>query len=378
MILVTTEGATLGSAPRPAGARRALAAAVLLVAAAAVAPAPSGAQEYSLLGPLRERDLTPYHLTRLEMMPAASSAALGDGWTVESELTHTNTYARSPAAAEVVGPRGGRKPFTRADVNAVLAARGDVFYLDGEFGLLATTLHYKVDRRLGFFVTLPVYYFGGGIFDSVIERFHSAFGLAQGGRDQVTRNQFRVVYRVGREQVVDFGAPASGPSDPILGARYRLLPPSSRWDLVVEGAVKVAARSRGALSTGGSDLGLQLALHRRFGRQGVYLDVSVVHLGGPSPDPRADRRSVPAYVVAYELGVTRRTSAIVQVYVSPSVFSRSGVPGLTQSKNEILAGVRSQRGPLVWSFSFSENFIHLENTPDVGAQLGVSWKLAGR
>jgi hypothetical protein len=67
--------------PRPAApprrARHAAAAAVLLVAVVAV-PAASGVQEYSLLGALRERDMTPYHLTRLEMMPAASSSALGN------------------------------------------------------------------------------------------------------------------------------------------------------------------------------------------------------------------------------------------------------------------------------------------------------------
>lgn len=87
---------------------------------------------------------------------------------------------------------------------------------------------------------------------------------------------------------------------------------------------------------------------------------------------------MPAYVAAYELGLTHRTSVVVQLYVSPSVFARSKIPDLTQNKNEILAGVRSQRGPVVWFFSFIENFIHLENTPDVGAQLGVSWKLPGQ
>jgi Protein of unknown function (DUF3187) len=361
---------------------RTIAVAVLLAAAVAGPVAAAGeaeeVQEYTLLGPLRERDMTPYHLTRLEMMPAEGSAALGDGWTVESELTHTNTYARSRSTSNFLIARGGRKPVSRTDVSAFLAVRGDVFYLDGELGLLATTLHFQAAPRFGWFLTLPVFYFGGGLFDAAIERYHSAFGLPQGGRNQVARNQFRVVYRAGREQVVEYGAPASGLSDPILGGRCRLLPPASRWDLILEGAVKVAARSRGALSTGGSDVGLQLALHRTFRRQGVYLDVSAVRLGGPSPDPRADRRIVPAYVVAYELGVTRHASLAAQVYVSPSVFSRSNLPELTQTKYEIVGGIRARSGPVVWFLDLIENFIHLENTPDIGAQLGILWRPAGR
>jgi Protein of unknown function (DUF3187) len=354
----------------------ALVAATILMAAG-VAPAAT-AQEYSLLGPLRVRDMTPYHLARLEMMPAAASSALGDGWSFEADLIHTNTYALSHAAADHLIARHARLPFTRADADALLRARGDVFYLDGELGLLAVTAHYQVDRRLGFFVTLPIYYFSGGVFDSTIESFHNAFGLPGGGRDLTTRNQFRVVYRAGREQVVEIGAPASGPSDPILGARWRLLADGG-WEALAQAAVKVAARSApGALSTGGSDLGLQLALHRRVGRQGVYLDLSAVRAGGPYPDPRVDRRLLPAYVAAYELGLTHHTSAVAQVYVSPSVFKHADVGALTQNKNEILAGIRSQRGPLVWWLAFIENFIHLENTPDVGAALGLAWHPAGR
>jgi Protein of unknown function (DUF3187) len=350
----------------------------LAVAATCTLPAAAAAAEsYSLLGPLRERDMTPYHLTRLEMMPVESSAALGDGWTLEADLTHTNTYARSAKAADVIIARGGRKPVTRDDVNAFLAVHGDVFYLDGEFGLFAATVHYQRDRRLGFYLTLPVYYTTGGVFDSVIEGYHRLFGFPQGGRDQVARNQFRVVYRIGREEVVELGAPGSGLSDPILGARWRLLPPGSRWDLVVESAVKIATRGQGALSTGGSDLGLQLALHRAFRRQAIDLDVSVVRVGGPFPDPRVDRRVIPAYLAAYELGLSHHAAFVIQVYVSPSVFTRSNVPDLTQNKNEIVGGFRFQHGPAAWFVDIIENFIHLENTPDVGAQLGLSWKLGG-
>lgn len=354
---------------------------MLAVAAAGACAAPGAAADeegFSLLGPLRVRDMTPFHLTRLEMVPAAGSAAIGDGWTIETDLTHTSNFERSPAVATYLLVRGGRKPFTERDAETILARPGDTYFLDGEIGLFAATVHYQVDRRLGFFVTLPVYYMTGGIFDGVIEDYHGTFGFPQGDRNLVTRNEFRIVYRIGREQVVDLGPPASGVSDPIFGLRYRLLPPGGPWDLIAQAAVKVATREEGALSTGGTDAGIQLAVHRIFRRQAVYLDMSVVRAGGPFPDPRVDRRIIPVWVLGYEVGLTHRTSFTLQYYLSSSVFTRSNLSDLTENKNEIVGGFRFRHGPLVWYFDVIENLVHYENTPDVGAELGMTWQLGTR
>jgi hypothetical protein len=340
--------------------------------------AAQAAQGYELAGPLRERDLMAFHLPRLEMMPTESSAAIGSGWSVEAELTHVNTYAMSGNVLDYLARRGGRKPVTARDAAALLAMRGDFFYADGEFDQLAPTVQYKFNRCASVFLSWPVLSYGGGILDTLIENFHHTLGLGNGNREIVRRNEFNVIYRVGRDQVVERGAPAGGLSDPVAGIRYRLLPPSSRWDLIVAGAVKIATRSRSALSTGASDVGLQLALHRTFRRQGFYLDLSAVHLGGVLPDRRVDRRTLPSFVAAYELGLTRKTSVVAQFYVSPSVFRRAQVADLRPPRYEVLAGLRSRRGPLTWHVALIENIIHLENTPDVGAQLGATWGFGRR
>ncbi|HEV3456682.1 MAG TPA: DUF3187 family protein, partial [Thermoanaerobaculia bacterium] len=307
-----------------------------------------------------------------------SSAALGKGWTIEADLTHTNTFAKTSLVRGFLISRGSREPFTAADATALLSKNRDLLYLDGELGLLATTVHFRSTERLSFFVMVPFFYFMGGVFDSTIETYHRTFGLSQDGRNFVAQNQFGVVYQVGRERVVEIGAPGSGLSDPIFGARYRLLPTVNRWDLILVTAAKVAARSRAALSTGGSDLGLQLALHRTQGRHGIYFDVSAVLFGGPQPDSRVDKRAVPTYTGAYELGITQHTSAVVQLYISPAVFRHSGAIELNQTKYEVLAGIRTQRGTFVWIFDLIENIVHNDNTPDVGAQCGVIWKLGDR
>src|SRR5260370_19211470 len=106
---------------------------------AAVFAAGAGADDYSLLGPLRERDMTPLHLTRLEMMPTESSAALGKGWTIEADLTHTNTFAKTSLVRGFLISRGSREPFTAADATPLLSKHRDLLYLDGQLGLLPTT-----------------------------------------------------------------------------------------------------------------------------------------------------------------------------------------------------------------------------------------------
>jgi hypothetical protein len=69
---------------------------------------------------------------------------------------------------------------------------------------------------------------------------------------------------------------------------------------------------------------------------------------------------------------------VVQLYISPAVFRHSGAIELNQTKYDVLAGIRTQRGAFVWTFDLIENIVHNDNTPDVGAQCGVIWKLGDR
>lgn len=85
------------------------------------------------------------------------------------------------------------------------------------------------------------------------------------------------------------------------------------------------------------------------GRGGGNLDVSAEHPDGPLADPNADWRLIPAYVAAYEFGLTHHTSAVGQLHVSPSVFRHSDVIVL-----------------------------HSDNTPHIGAHLSLTWKIAHR
>jgi hypothetical protein len=60
------------------------------------------------------------------------------------------------------------------------------------------------------------------------------------------------------------------------------------------------------------------------------------------------------------------------VLLSGVLHSRS--PG----RQRLPAAFRTQRGPLTWYVDVIENIVHDNNTPDVGAHLGATWKLGAR
>jgi hypothetical protein len=168
-----------------------LAAVVFMIAAAPVATPAAGATE--LLGPLRIRDMTPFNLLRLDMLPAHAVTAAPGTWAIETNLSYTNTFVMSDNVNRYLEARGTPGPLTRTDVDAILALGEDAYYVDGEFGLLDLGFHYAWTRRASIYVSIPVYDFSGGLLDGIIEGFHERFGFAAGGRDLVARDRFQAI-----------------------------------------------------------------------------------------------------------------------------------------------------------------------------------------
>ncbi|MCX7073057.1 MAG: DUF3187 family protein [Gammaproteobacteria bacterium] len=71
-------------------------------------------------------------------------------------------------------------------------------------------------------VDLPLLFTGGGSLDGLIEGWHDAFGLPNGGRDRVRQDRYRVEYVVdGQTRILDDGG-ANGIGDVELSAGFRL------------------------------------------------------------------------------------------------------------------------------------------------------------
>jgi len=346
------------------------AAAVLL----AVLPAPKAAMaETELIGPLRIRDMTPFNLLRLDMLPAHAVTADAGTWAVEADLSYTNTFVMSDNVADYLRRRHTHASLTPADVDAILGPGQDAYYVDGEYGLLDLTFHYGLTGRTSVYLTLQAYSFTDGFLDGTIENFHRAFGLGTEGRDLVARNQVRTGGSLNGARTVFLDPPRKGGlGDPVAGLRHTWTF-GRRWGLVLDGAAKAALRGeRSLLSTGTNDLGLQASVQGKFSRQGLYFSTSLVRTDGRVLGVRLGSRVVPTVMGAYELGLTRRTNAILQLYASESTVRDTTIDEIKADKYQASLGLRSRRGHSIYAFAVTENLGHYENTPDVGVSLTLA------
>jgi hypothetical protein len=80
-------------------------------------------------------------------------------------------------------------------------------------------------------------------------------------------------------------------------------------------------------------------------------------------------------ILGYEFKWTDKTNLNVQVYVSNSVYkhAQTDLEDLLGMKYEYSLGLRHRMENWLVSLGFTENVQNINNTPDVGFQLGVAW-----
>src|SRR2546428_13532814 len=79
--------------------------------------------ETELLGPLRIRDMTPFNLLRLDMLPAHAVSAGPRRWAIGADISHSNTLVVSDNVMSYLDARGGRRQPTPGPPQANRAPR---------------------------------------------------------------------------------------------------------------------------------------------------------------------------------------------------------------------------------------------------------------
>ena len=335
-------------------------------------------QAWSHVGLLRARDLTPFGLLRLDMLPAHTADAKAGTWTIETQLAYQNTFVMSENVHDYLEARGLElQPLRPQDASGILGLPGDAYYFDGEVGLIDLIVQRRVNDYWSAYLTVPYIHYGEGVFDSAIESFHDWFGFSQQGRELVAKDRFQFVYGIDGARVAQLDRETKGGfGDPVLGIRYSLPEPRFGWDVVVELAAKLAVDGeRFLLSTGENDYGAQITLQRRFGHTGrhaLYLSGSGVYYSG-SEQLGDDARWLPTLIMGYSFGLTKRTSVIVQGYASESVVQHTTIEELREDKYQVSLGLQSRTNNVLWSLAITENITNFENTPDFGVQLGLAY-----
>lgn len=360
---------------RPAAAFRCLCI-VVLSAGASLAHADDSGQFYGLL---RSRDLSPFGFLRLDMRPAHAVSIEPGSWALETEIGYQNTWALSPEVERYLTSLEptGRRRIGPAEVQAIQDLPGENYLLDIESALFDVTFHYKLSRNWTAYAIASAITYQGGYLDGAIEQFHDTLGFSSFGRPAVARDQATLVYDLKGAHVVFLDSPTDGGlTDPTIGVRYTGFQPLPNWRLSLEGALKIPVGGRRLLlSTGRTDYGIQASLQRPGKHHAIYVDAAAVYYAGAADPAPQDSQIVPTLVVGYEYQLTARTNLNLQAYVSTSVYSsdQTDLDELTGMKYQYSIGVRHRWDNLIFTFGFTENVQNVNNTPDVGLQLGFAY-----
>jgi hypothetical protein len=355
--------------------KKLLAPTVALLLGLALLPPDTQAEEYTntYFGMVRARDLSPFGFLRLDMRPTHALYAPAGSWRIETELGYQNTWALSPEVERYLGTQP-RHELGSADLDAIRNLPGENYLFDFELAELDTTFYYKLSSHWSTYAVVSTVGYFGGFLDGAIEQFHDAAGFSTFGRLGANRNDANLILDLQSAQAAFFERPRKGGLlDPTLGMRYSGLKALGDWSLVVEAAVKVpAGGKRLLLSTGRTDYGVQATLQRFYANHAVYVSAAGVYYDGRTSITPTPPQWIPTVVVGYERRLTRDTHLILQGYVSDSVYSRreTQLQDLLDRKYQITAGVYHRIGRGLLTFAMTENLQNLNNTPDIGFQLG--------
>ena len=337
------------------------------------------AEDGQFYGLLRSRDLTPFGFLRLDMRPAHAVSIEPGSFAIETEVAYQNTWALSPEVEDYLTnlEPSGRRDLGPAELQAIRDLPGENYLIDLELALLDVTFHYKISNIWTAYLIASGVSYQGGFLDSTIEGFHDSFGFSSFGRPAVTRNQTNLIYDLKSSQYASLGAPTDGGLlDPTIGLRYTGWTLPGKWHMATEVAVKVpVAGRRELLSTGRTDYGVQVSLQRKGQHHAFYVDAAAVYYDGASQVSRTEAQIIPTLIVGYERMLTSRTNVNLQGYISPSVYSReeTDLDELLGQKYQLSLGLRHRRNNFLVTFGITENLQNINNTPDIGFQLGVAW-----
>ena len=275
---------------------------------------------------------------------------------------------------EVLTPGALRQRVYLNDTNEYTARDNadESILLDGEATLLTYEVRYGLTDRWEAGAYVPLLSQGGGFLDSIIQGWHSAWGLPQGGRDEAPKNKYRYLYvRNGQTLLnVDQGSVTFGDLRlttgyqilPNLAARAMLqLPTSDASHLSGSGAAGGAAWLDGAVPLSGWLHWLKL-----YGSMGY----SYTGTG----DIISGQQEHSLLFGAAGLGVqfTRRWDAKLQVYFHGAPYKDSGLAALDHVAAPLTVSTSYRVTPkTAVSLGFQEK-ANIFASPDFGVFLGVT------
>jgi thiol-disulfide isomerase/thioredoxin len=305
-------------------------------------------------GPLKLYAQSPFQALRLTIRPRTPST-LGKG---QFEGSFWATWVNVFDLENEVGDPANQFFLDFETLQTVLAVSygiTDTFEIEGEF---------QSRRRFG------------GFMDSFIEGFHDLFGIDQGGRLDVPRDDFSIhlTPEDGREPVwLDPGD--RGVFSQTLGVSFQhnITCGTSKFPAL---AYSVSARYEmndddDFSDSSKLDFGASASVSRRFGRFYAYGTLGYAWFGRDNFRGLELENTQWTFLVAGEWRIFTRQSMIVQLLVTEGQVQNFGA--FSEQSNEITLGYKWEvRDGGILEVGLIENIISFDNSPDFGFHLGYS------
>ncbi len=251
---------------------------------------------------------------------------------------------------------------------------GERLHLDGETNRLALTLRYSFAPQWEISLELPWLHHGSGFLDSSIDGWHDFWGMNDGGRSDVPRDQFTYAY-IGGEQFL-LQDSASGPGDATL-AVARQLTDSAEFSALLSLGYKLGTGDEDEfLGSGGDDIYLALQLAGALGTGGSlrwYGQGGYLRAGEGELVARIQERDLWFAGLGLEWQLASAWSLLGQ-FDAHTAVADSALAGLGDDSLMFTGGLR-WRPAAAWVLDFSVvEDIRVETAPDVTFQLGLSYR----
>lgn len=312
--------------------------------------------------------LTPAALCALFALPAAAADFVPGG--------NGGTFARAFALPVLGAPQVTRGSAWRAsyDVTNEYVKKGkcatECLVMDGETSRLRLS-YGGGSGRWDYRVELPLLKTGGGFMDSGIQRWHSAFGLPNDGREFTSNGNYAYHYQRGSTVLLDETEGTTGLGDVTLGLGRAL-------------GTRTALRAMAKLPTGdadtltGGNAGGALWLEQGFGSDAGW--GGYVALGG-SYNQRGDvlssmqNRGVAFGGVGLQLPLTESLRVVGQLHAHGRLFHGSELKAFSRLGMPLTAGLQWRASP-TYRFDFGmQEDPSVYGSPDFGLYFSLARSL---
>jgi hypothetical protein len=320
-----------------------------------------------------------------------------------------NLFTYGAIAALFIAPLASASPFPTRDQNALLAGYGlpvplpsrlapdgawewaadfnwastallqeegnEALLVDAESRELRLVLGRALSDRWTVQLQLPYRYTGAGNLDSFIDSWHDFFGLPEGERPNLPRDQFRIAYERNGDLVIDRTSSVEGIGDLSADIGYQWIS-SEATSVAAWASLKLPTGDADDLTgSGAADASLALAAEHRFGdRWSAFGQVAVSFLGDGDLLPAQQRSVAWSGLAGIGINVWRGLELKLQFDGHSAIFDDTQLDYLGDSLSLTVGGAWKFASGWQIDFGVSEDIV-VEAAPDVVFVIGINQKV---